>query len=529
MLAWMTYVIVVSLLLSAAAFAAERAAHVYGATHRWIWTATILASLLVPATIASVSIELPRLSSDPVAQGPKPLRAITSEYLSPTQWVGALGPEIVESPRADDLLRRAWLSMSLVVLLGLLISAAHLYVRERQWTKATVAGREVYVADDVGPAVVGLFSPSIVVPRWLLTRSEAFQKVVLAHEQSHLDARDQRVLATALCLVVLMPWNLPLWWQLRRLRYAIEVDCDARVLRSGQTLADYGETLIEVGQHRSGFVGAVAGMSESPSFLERRIALMTSNRLKFWRLASAGLAGVALACVAIAAQVSPPNADESGVPAVAKPSERKAINVDAEVLERYVGEYKIADGMIISVRRDGERLLATLTGQPEFEIFPESTQKFFWKVVDAQVTFAAENGQPASGLTLHQHGQNMPAPRVVSGEAERAQAALDAKIQTQAATAGSDVALKRMLESVRLGNPNYDEMSGALANAVRQQVPVMQAHLQKLGPVKSVEFQGVGSAGWDSYEVQHESGTSEWRISMMPDGKIGGTLLVRLP
>jgi hypothetical protein len=47
--------------------------------------------------------------------------------------------------------------------------------------------------------------------------------------------------------------------------------------------------------------------------------------------------------------------------------------------------------------------------------------------------------------------------------------------------------------------------------------------------VKSLEFKGVGSAGWDSYEVQHENGTSQWRIAVMPDGKIGGTLLVQLP
>jgi beta-lactamase regulating signal transducer with metallopeptidase domain len=380
MLAWMLYVIVVSLLLSAAALAAERAARVRGAPHRWIWTATILASLFIPATIASVSIELPRFSSDRADQAPTPLRTITSEYLSPTVWVGTLAPQIKESPRIDDVARRAWLWMSLLVLLGLLISATHLYVRKRRWTKATVAEREVYVADDVGPAVVGLLGPTIVVPRWLLTRSEQFQKVVLAHEQSHIDARDQQVLAIALCLIVLMPWNLPLWWQLRRLRYAIEVDCDTRVLRSGHALGDYGETLIEVGQHRSGFVGAVAGMSESRSFLERRIALMTSNRLKYWRWASAGLASVAVACVAIAAQVSPPNVNESApTAATTKSNERGAIKVPADVLERYVGEYKLSDEMIVSIRRDGERLLARLTGQPEFEIFPESERKFFWK------------------------------------------------------------------------------------------------------------------------------------------------------
>lgn len=257
---------------------------------------------------------------------------------------------------------------------------------------------------------------------------------------------------------------------------------------------------------------------------------MTSNRLKYWRWASVGLASVAVACVAIAAQVSPPNADE-GAPAsaVTKPNERAAIKVHANVLERYVGEYKLNDDMIVSVRRDGERLLAKLTGQPEFEIFPESEQKFFWKVVDAQVTFAAENEQPSSRLTLHQGGQNMSAPRVEEGTAERVQTALDTRIQTQAATPGSDATLKRMLESSRLGNPNYNEMSPVLANAVRQQLPMMQSHLQKLGAVKSLEFQGVGSAGWDSYNVQHEHGTSQWRIAMSPDGKIAGALMVRLP
>lgn len=257
---------------------------------------------------------------------------------------------------------------------------------------------------------------------------------------------------------------------------------------------------------------------------------MTSNRLKYWRWASAGLASVAVACVAIAAQVSPPNGNENApTAAAAKPNERATIEVPANVLERYVGEYKLSDDMIVSIRRDGERLLARLTGQPEFEIFAESERKFFWKVVDAQVTFTTQDEQPASGLTLHQMGRNMPGPRVEEGTAERAQAALDNKIQAQTATPGSDAALTRMLESARVGKPNYDEMNPALANAVRQQLSLMQPQLQKLGEVKSVEFEGVGSAGWDSYKVQHEHGTSQWRVAMQPDGKIGGALMVRLP
>jgi len=75
-------------------------------------------------------------------------------------------------------------------------------------------------------------------------------------EQSHLVAGDPRLLTGALCLLVFMPWNLPLWWQLRRLRRAIEVDCDARVLNAGHDVNRYGETLLEVGQRHSAFLAA---------------------------------------------------------------------------------------------------------------------------------------------------------------------------------------------------------------------------------------------------------------------------------
>jgi len=87
-----------------------------------------------------------------------------------------------------------------------------------------------------------------------------------------------------------MPWNLPLWWQLRRLRRAIEVDCDARVLNAGHDVNRYGETLLEVGQRHSAFLGSVAAMSESKSFLEQRIRIMLSKPKRWWKISAATLA-----------------------------------------------------------------------------------------------------------------------------------------------------------------------------------------------------------------------------------------------
>ena len=62
MLAWMSYVIVVSLLLSLAALALERSARVRQKPTRWLWGTSMIASLLVPLVISSVSVQIPRLT-----------------------------------------------------------------------------------------------------------------------------------------------------------------------------------------------------------------------------------------------------------------------------------------------------------------------------------------------------------------------------------------------------------------------------------------------------------------------------------
>jgi CubicO group peptidase (beta-lactamase class C family) len=94
-----------------------------------------------------------------------------------------------------------------------------------------------------------------------------------------------------------------------------------------------------------------------------------------------------------------------------QPEAREAIEIDASVLPGYVGDYVLAPGVVISVATEDGRLFAQLIGQEKFELFPESGTKFFYRVVDAQVTFVVDEGK-ATGLILHQNGQDMPALRV---------------------------------------------------------------------------------------------------------------------
>src|SRR6266853_3555043 len=87
MLTWMLYVVVITLLLSGAALAAEHAARLRRARSRWIWAVTIVASLIIPTVIASVTVQVPSLLTPTVSRLAIPLRDLTSVQVVPLSWV----------------------------------------------------------------------------------------------------------------------------------------------------------------------------------------------------------------------------------------------------------------------------------------------------------------------------------------------------------------------------------------------------------------------------------------------------------
>jgi serine-type D-Ala-D-Ala carboxypeptidase/endopeptidase len=96
---------------------------------------------------------------------------------------------------------------------------------------------------------------------------------------------------------------------------------------------------------------------------------------------------------------------------VPAPKERKEVAVDPVILERYVGRYELAPTFIIAITRDGSHLFAQPTAQPKFEIFGEDDHNFFFKVVDAQITFETDAQGRATKLILHQNGDH-PGKRI---------------------------------------------------------------------------------------------------------------------
>jgi CubicO group peptidase (beta-lactamase class C family) len=86
------------------------------------------------------------------------------------------------------------------------------------------------------------------------------------------------------------------------------------------------------------------------------------------------------------------------------PRERTAIKIDPKILDAYVGQYELRPDFIITMTREGDSLMTQATGQPKFELFPESETRFFLKVVEAQVTFVKDDKGTVTHLILHQGG-----------------------------------------------------------------------------------------------------------------------------
>lgn len=505
MLPMVIYVLIVSVLLSAAALVAEYAAKQRAASRRWIWMTTIVASLLLPLIIPNVTIQVPDLIKPANTAKSIVLRDTTSVHM-PAAVLDLGMPDLnVESDRRDTQFHRLWLAVSLLVLAALVFSGGLLYWRKRQWVRGHLCGTSLLIAPDVGPAVVGLLRPRIVVPAWLLQETAARQQFVLAHEQSHLDARDPQMLTIALCLLVVMPWNLPLWWQFHRLRRAIEVDCDARVLHGGSDVAAYCETLIQVGQNQSSYIGAVAAMSESGSFLEQRIKIMLLKPRKWARASALVLVCASLGMAAFAAQVTPPNAPGA--------DNAQQVSVSPGILANYVGSYKFSPYTLMTVKLDGSQVITQLSGQIPVDIFPSNNTEFFAKVVNAQITFVQDAQGQTTALVLHQNGRDHTAPRIDAVAAEEINNALATRVSNQQPFPGSEKALKLLLSDPDSGAG----MSPELAQARSEQKAKREKYMAKLGPVTSYEFLGVDAQGWDKYLVRREHGAEQ--VGFMLDDK----------
>jgi DNA-binding transcriptional MerR regulator len=198
--------------------------------------------------------------------------------------------------------------------------------------------------------------------------------------------------------------------------------------------------------------------------------------------------------------------------------------IDPALYADYAGHYLIDTVGWTITERDG-RLFSRLTGQPELEIFPEDVDRFFYKAVQAQLTFLRDQSGIVTSLVLHQNGHEQEAARVGASVVAELEDALAERIRDKRPVENSRALLAQAIDQHQRGEPDYDQMAPALAAAAREQCAMIKADLERMGPLKDIAFKGVSSQGWDVYEVSFDKGNLEWSFVLDDDGKFGGMFI----
>lgn len=303
---WMLYSFLVALLLTGAAHALELWLRSAGRPVRWVWAGASLFSLFLPLVALLTGGRYPGLLV-PLGVGRESWTGlfpfvVSSADAGAAEAAAGTGPFFL----SNGVLSATWVVATVVAATWYAGVWRRLSRSSGSWRRVRMAGRVVYVSRHGGPAALGLFRPCIVVPEWLLGVSESAQRMVLLHEAEHVRSRDHALLAVFPLLLVLFPWNLPLWWQAGRLRLAVELDCDLRVLARGVDVEAYASLLLQIAARPRGHVLAAPLTRPDRRPLEARLRAMTRGPLRWPRVRASASVAVTVFILAVVCRAEPP-------------------------------------------------------------------------------------------------------------------------------------------------------------------------------------------------------------------------------
>lgn len=163
-------------------------------------------------------------------------------------------------------------------------------------------------APGVGPAVVGVLRPRIVLPADFHSRFDATERaVLLAHERNHLAAGDAQINALVLLLQGLCWFNPLVHIAAARLRIDQELACDAAVVARFPTeRRRYGELMLRAQLQAAPLPLGCQWLGQEAGHLKERIAMLKQARPTLGRrltgVAVVGLVSLGLAVGAWSAQ-----------------------------------------------------------------------------------------------------------------------------------------------------------------------------------------------------------------------------------
>lgn len=387
------------------------------------------------------------------------------------------------------------------------------------------------------PGLVGIWRPVLLLPEGILQRlSPQEMDAIEAHERCHCRRRDNLTAAIHMLITNLFWFHPLLWWLGGRLIAERERACDESVLDAGNDPATYADSILKVcAFFTRSPIACAAGVSGAD--LKQRMEMIMENRAALRLNAAKKSLLVAIAGAAIAAPVliglasSSDAAQREAIPSFGLVQERlaeqrkprKQVAMDPAQFDKFAGYYRITATDVYVISRHGNRYFAGVIGQTADEIYPEGAFKFFLKglILPAQFSFTTDAAGHATEMVLHQSGEEQHAPRITDAEGKAVEAALARRVASNTPSPGTEEALRRQIDGLMSGYPDYGKMVPTLAAGTRQMLADLHTKIAAWGPVTSVRFVRVGKDGMDVYEVTCRNRRSKWEVApLTPDGKI---------
>jgi len=98
--------------------------------------------------------------------------------------------------------------------------------------------------------------------------------------------------------------------------------------------------------------------------------------------------------------------------ALEPPLVRKEVAIESKFLDRYAGKYQFPSGQSARVTRNGSHLFLQAEGDVKLAFYPESTENFFAKIMDAQITFMTDSEGHITELLFHRNGSTQQVKRL---------------------------------------------------------------------------------------------------------------------
>jgi len=304
MIAWMLYAALIGWVVAIAGWAAEELAVSAGWPRRFVWLAALTLAVAIPVAGTIAAARSAETLSTVSSAAPVPAEVLSAPpggtWTLATLVPLPTGPESV---RAALALWGAGSLASLAVICTLLVLVAR---ARRRWPRRWIQDTDVYVSRSFGPALVGVVNPKVVVPAWVLRLERRARAVIIRHEAEHARTGDHLSLLYAGLIVAALPWSPATWWMARRLRSAVEMDCDLRILRSGVAPEDYGDVLLDAGTRSWSRWTLIPAMTQPKSLLERRLRTMNEKRTKLNAAQALLLAALAAGALIVACDTPVP-------------------------------------------------------------------------------------------------------------------------------------------------------------------------------------------------------------------------------